>query len=147
MRYLFTISVTFLVILSSCSLINSESNKEIKELTVKVDSLSAKVVELTKQNKMQEDEISWIESEIVDVTKAKPTKTASTDNVTAVVAKPITKPAAATPVTKTPEKTVQDKQCQAITNSGKRCSRPAIEGSKYCLQHKEIYEPDIPQKK
>ncbi len=26
-------------------------------------------------------------------------------------------------------------RCAAITNSGKRCSRPAVAGSRYCRQH------------
>jgi hypothetical protein len=61
-------------------------------------------------------------------------------------AKPVVSSASTVKV-KEPEKIVVDRQCQAITSSGKRCSRTALEGSKYCNQHKQIYEPDIPQKK
>ena len=61
---------------------------------------------------------------------AKPAAMAKTPVVSS--SKPIVKP-------------VPDLQCIAITNTGKRCSRPALKDSKYCLQHKQIYEPDKPE--
>ena len=39
--------------------------------------------------------------------------------------------------TKVKEEKAIDQQCKAITKSGKRCSRKASKGSKYCWQHKK----------
>ena len=133
----------FLILLlfaaGSCSRSNPEYNMEIDFLTAKVDSLSALVDTLASQNKFQDDEISWLENQIVELNKSKEIKPAAlaSKGKPAVQAKlPVVTPA------KTVEKAVPDLQCIAITNAGKRCSRPAITGSKYCLQHKQIYEPD-----
>lgn len=132
MRYLFISSVLLLFIFSSCSQLNMETNKKIMELSLKVDSLSSKIEELSAQNKLLEDEFTWIESEIVELTRLKHAKTET--------------PLAA-PSPKVTQKATPDWQCQAITNSGKRCSRAALKDSKYCWQHKQTYEPDKPEKK
>jgi hypothetical protein len=132
MRYMFFTPMIFLLILSSCSQSKMEMSNEIKELSIKVDSLSSKVDELTVQNKTQEEEISWIESEMGEISKLKKMK--------------IETPVAA-PVSKVTEKETVDWQCKAITNSGSRCSRAAVKGSKYCWQHKKTYEPDNPDQK
>jgi len=142
MKLIYIISVMLFFIFSSCSKFRSGMDSEVLDLTIKVDSLTSKVDEMAKQNKLQEDEISWLESELAEITKEKQAKPAAP----VAVAKPAASPSPA-PVVKTPDKVVQVKQCQAITNAGKRCSRPALEGSKYCEQHKQIYEPEIPQKK
>jgi len=135
----------FLIILlfaaGSCSRFNSGQNQntEIDFLSAKVDSLSSLVDTLASQNKFQDNEISWLENQIAEINKSNENKPAApaTKHKPAVQAKtPVV-----TPV-KTVEKADPDLQCIAITNAGKRCSRPAIKGSKYCLQHKQIYEPD-----
>jgi hypothetical protein len=137
MKKLFILPVIFLFILSSCSYFKMGQDDKIMELSSKVDSLMIKVDTLTKQNKLQEIEISWLELQIADLDKAGPTNTGPKINSPKAVSKP---------VVKTEPAPVEDLQCQAITNSGKRCSRPALKGSKYCLQHKQIYEPDMPGK-
>lgn len=43
-------------------------------------------------------------------------------------------PAAAAPPDQ-PDRKPPVVRCAAITNSGKRCSRPAVPGSRYCRQH------------
>ncbi len=141
MRKLSIIPVILLLIFSSCSQLNKSD--KIKELSLKVDSLSLKVDELSEQNRSLEEEFSWIESEMVELSKLKQEKMAT----------PLAYPSAKanrnsnTPEkAKTTEKTIQDGQCEAITNSGKRCSRVALKGSKYCWQHKKTYEPEIPKK-
>jgi hypothetical protein len=139
MKKLYVIPAILLFTLGSCSQFRMGQGDELTELSSKVDSLITKVDKLTEQNKLQDSEISWLELQIADFDKdkdkEKPTKPASP----ATVSKPVSKP-----VVKTDPAPVEDLQCQAITNSGKRCSRPALKGSKYCLQHKQIYEPDIP---
>jgi len=119
-----------LFILSSCD--QSKMSNEIKELSYKVDSLSSKVDELSEQNKMMEEEFTWIENELIGFSQLKQS----------LKEKPVSAPAAKVTV-----KAVPDWQCLAITNSGSRCSRPALKGSKYCWQHKKTYEPDSPEKK
>ncbi len=141
MRNLRIVPVILLLVFSSCSQFNKSD--EIKELSLKVDSLSSKVDELSEQNRSLEEEFSWIESEMVELSKLKQEKMAT----------PLASPSAkatgnakTTQKAKASENTIQDGQCQAITNSGKRCSRVALKGSKYCWQHKETYEPEIPKK-
>jgi hypothetical protein len=107
-------------------------NSKIGELSYRVDSLSAKVEELTTLTGLQDEELMWIQNELAELKKTKEVKTAT--------------PLAA-PASKTATKEADDTQCQAITNSGKRCSRTALKGSDYCWQHKETYEPDLPAKK
>lgn len=124
------ISVIVLFIFSSCS--QSKMSNEIKELSYKVDSLSSKVDELNEQNKMMEEEFTWIENELVGFSQLKQS----------IKEKPVSAPAA-----KVTEKAVADWQCLAITNSGSRCSRPALKELKYCWQHKKTYEPYSPEKK
>jgi hypothetical protein len=129
MKYLFVIP-GMLFLLSSCSLF--QKNEEMKALTKKVDSLSVKVDELATMNKALDEEFTWMENELVRISTENKSKT------TAGVPVASDKVAVKEPV---------DWQCQAITNSGKRCSRPAVEGSKYCWQHKKTYEPDKPENK
>ncbi len=143
MKHLYIYSVIlFLLVLSSCSQSNLDMNTKIYELSLKVDSLSLKVNELAKQNNDLEIELSWLENEIGDISKLKQAKM----NAPLSLSKPASTPVS-TPKVKAPDQTVADGQCQAITNSGKRCSRTALKGSKYCYQHKQIYEPDLPAKK
>lgn len=130
MRNISLISFIALFIFSSCS--QSKMSNEIKELSYKVDSLTQKVDELSEQNKMMEEEFTWIENELFAFSQLK---------------KSIKEPSVSTPAVKVTEKAVPDWQCLAITNSGSRCSRPALKGSKYCWQHKKTYEPDSPEKK
>lgn len=141
MRYFLIISVLQLLFFSSCSHISNSD--EIKELSMKVDSLSSKVDELSKQNRILEEEFSWIEGEMVELSKLKQEKmvTPFTSPTTKATGYSQTAKKA-----KSAEKPISDGQCLAITNSGKRCSRVAVKGSKYCWQHKETYEPEIPQK-
>jgi hypothetical protein len=124
MRYIFIVT-GMILLFSSCSLF--KSSDEIKALTLKVDSLSAKVAELSLQNKALDEEFTWMENELVRL---------STENKSKAVA------AVPVPAAKVAEKETKDWQCKAITNSGKRCSRPALDGSKYCWQHKKTYEPE-----
>ena len=131
MRYIYIISLTLIFVLSSCSQLNK--NNEMMELSAKVDSLSSKVDSLSAQNKMMEDEFTWIENELVDLHKLKSAKSETTAK---------TEQAVTVPATKAAEKPTNDWQCQAITNAGTRCSRPAVKDSKYCWQHKKTYEPD-----
>lgn len=119
-----------LLTMSSCSLFQ---NKEIKTLSTKVDSLTRIVDTLTKQNKILDDEFTWVENELIKLNAVK--KTAAAPSVSA--------PASNT-VSAVAPKPVKDWQCIAITSSGKRCSRPAVEGSSYCWQHKKTYEPNAP---
>jgi len=148
------ISIIFVILLfvaGSCSQFKPGQRAELNELSAKVDSLKILLDSLSAQNKFQDDEISWLEIQIGDLTKMKESKPEA--KVTAakpVAVKPPAKPAASakTPAvssSKTIEKAPPDLQCIAITNTGKRCSRPALNGSKYCNQHKEIYEPDKPE--
>jgi len=129
MRYIFIVS-GMLFLFSSCTLF--QKSDEIKKLTEKVDSLTQKVDELSAQNKTLDEEFTWIENELVTLNSVKKSKPEE----------PVAKP-----VAKVAEKETKDWQCKAITNSGKRCSRPALEGSKYCWQHKKTYEPESPAKK
>ena len=148
MKNIFLLLGISLLVMSSCSRFNMGQSAELIELSAKVDSLTTLVDTLSAQNKFQDDEISWLEIQIGDLTKMKGSK----PEAKATAAKPeavktATKPAALTKTpavssSKTIEKAPADLQCIAITNTGKRCSRPALEGSKYCLQHKQIYEPD-----
>lgn len=128
MRHILTLSVIIFLILNSCSQSNLGMSNEIMELTLKVDSLTSKIEELTEQNKMQEDELTWIQGEMTELNKLKKAKAEM----------PL---AAASPQVVT--KPIPDWQCLAITNSGSRCSRAALKGSKYCWQHKKTYEPEI----
>ena len=132
MRHLYVIFLLLLFISSSCSQLNSEMNSKIRELSSRVDSLSGKVEELTTLTELQDEELMWIQNELAELKKTKEVKTAT--------------PIAAS-ASKTAAKEADDTQCQAITNSGKRCSRTALKGSDYCWQHKETYEPDLPAKK
>lgn len=45
------------------------------------------------------------------------------------------KPQATAPAPDQPDRKPPVVRCAAITNSGKRCSRPAAPGSRYCRQH------------
>ena len=108
-------------------------SNEIMALSIKVDSLTLKIDELSERNKMLEEEFTWIENEIAEVSSLKQDKTS-------------TSTAAVEPATKVVQKATPDWQCLAITNSGSRCSRPAVKDSKYCWQHKKTYEPDKPEK-
>jgi hypothetical protein len=128
-------------IVSSCSQPDAELNNKIKELSFRIDSLSLKIDSVIKRNKAQENEITWIESAIADLAGKKQLK--------AIPKVPVSKPATIVkPTSEIPvsEQVAPVSQCEAITNSGKRCSKPAVEGSKYCAFHKEIYEPVIPKK-
>jgi regulator of replication initiation timing len=138
MKYIYIIPV-LLFIFSSCS---QKTDEQIMELSLKVDSLSVKVDKLAEKNNALEIEILMLENKITDSDNTKQVKTDSP----VPAAKPVASSASSANV-KEPEKIVVDRQCQAIISSGKRCSRTALEGSKYCNQHKLIYEPDIPQKK
>jgi hypothetical protein len=153
MRNISVVSGILILLLSSCSQFKLGQNDKLDELTAKVDSLMVVSDSLTSQNKFQDDEISWLANELVELKKTKSeTPAAMVTNPKQVApaslpAGPATKtagPATKTtvPATKSAVKAVADLQCIAITNSGKRCSRPALTGSKYCLQHKQIYEPD-----
>jgi outer membrane murein-binding lipoprotein Lpp len=124
MRYIFIIS-GILLLFNSCSLFQKQD--EIRQLSQKVDSLTIKVDELTEQNKALDEEFTWIENEFAKLNELKKS------NMAAQVS---------SPAPKVIIKETRDWQCKAITNSGKRCSRPALEGSKYCWQHKKTYEPD-----
>lgn len=139
MKKIVIISLSFLFVLSSCSLFTSKN--EILELSAKVDSLSLKSDKLAEKNNALEIEILMLKYKYDSVisTKSRPVSPllAATKAIT-----PSTAAKAEPVVTKK-----EDKQCQAITSSGKRCSLTVIEGSKYCSVHKPIYEPDIPQKK
>jgi TolA-binding protein len=136
MRHLYVIFLLLLFISSSCSQLNSEMNSKIRELSSRVDSLSEKVAELTTLTELQDEELLWLQNELAELKKTKEEKTAT----------PSATPLAA-PLSKTAAKETVDTQCQAITNSGKRCSRTALKGSDYCWQHKATYEPEIPAKK
>jgi len=136
MRHLYVIFLLLLFINSSCSQLNSEMNSKIWELSSRVDSLSGKVEELTTLTELQDEELMWLQNELVELKKNKEEKTAT----------PSATPLAA-PLSKTNVKEPVDTQCQAITNSGKRCSRTALKGSDYCWQHKATYEPETPAKK
>ena len=136
MRHLYVIFLLLLFISSSCSQLNSEMNSKIWELSSRVDSLSGKVEELTTLTELQDEELMWLQNELAELKKNKEEKTAT----------PSATPLAA-PLSKTAAKETVDTQCQAITNSGKRCSRTALKGSDYCWQHKATYEPEIPAKK
>ena len=136
MRHLYVIFLLLLFISSSCSQLNSEMNSKIRELSSRVDSLAGKVAELTTLTELQDEELLWIQNELAELKKTKEGKTAT----------PSATPLAA-PLSKTAAKEPVDTQCQAITNSGKRCSRTALKGSDYCWQHKATYEPEIPAKK
>ena len=136
MRHLYVIFLLLLFISSSCSQLNSEMNSKIWELSSRVDSLSGKVEELTTLTELQDEELMWLQNELVELKKNKEEKTAT----------PSATPLAA-PLSKTAAKETLDTQCQAITNSGKRCSRTALKGSDYCWQHKATYEPETPAKK
>jgi TolA-binding protein len=111
-------------------------NSKIRELSSRVDSLSVKVEELTTLTELQDEELLWIQNELAELKKTKEEKTATSS------ATPL-----AAPLSKTAAKETVDTQCQAITNSGKRCSRTALKGSDYCWQHKATYEPEMPAKK
>lgn len=128
MRYIFVFS-GMLFLLTSCSFF--QKSDEIDQLTKKVDSLTTKVAELSEQNKALDEEFTWMENELVRLTSAKQSAVATTATESA---------------TKVAVKETKDWQCKAITNSGNRCSRPALEDSKYCWQHKKTYEPDKPDK-
>ncbi len=106
------------------------------ELSARVDSLSTQVAALNELTELQDEELMWLQNELAELKKVKAEKQASSS------ATPL-----AAPLSKTAVKEVVDTQCQAITNSGKRCSRTALKGSNYCWQHKATYEPDIPAKK
>ncbi len=137
MKYIYIIPV-LLFIFSSCS---QKTDEQIMELSLKVDTLSAKVDKLAEKNNALEIEVLMLEDKMAGSDKVEQAKTDSpVPEVKPVVS------SASTAKVKEPEKIVADRQCQAITSSGKRCSRTALEGSKYCLQHKQIYEPDIPKK-
>jgi hypothetical protein len=130
MKYTFILALVISV-LSSCSMF---PNQEVKVLSAKVDSLARIIDTLTQQNKTLDEEFTWIENELVNLSTAQPQKSKTVTTIAApatqtetVVAKP-----------------ANDWQCQALTSSGKRCSRPTIEGSKYCWQHKKTYEPNNP---
>lgn len=148
MKYICIISAILLLMSSSCSNSRMEMSNEIKELSAKVDSLTLKVDELSEQNRMQEEEISWISTEMLEMAKIEKEKMAAS-------ALPSAKASGKSKATinskaavnkKSPEKAATDGQCLAITTAGKRCSRIAVKGSKYCWQHKETYEPEIPSK-
>ncbi len=141
MKYKFIVPV-ILLFLSSCS---QKMNEQVMELSFKVDSLSAKVNKLAEKNNALEIEVLLLESKMADSSKLKLSK----KDAPLTASKPISSavsPTVATTKVITPEKQAIDRQCQAITSSGKRCSRTALEGSKYCYQHKQIYEPEVPKK-
>lgn len=152
MRNIFAFFLVLLFISSSCSQLNSEMNSKIWHLNSKIDSLSGKVEELTTLTELQDEELMWLQNELAELKKAKggsdlTSFTPSATPLTKPLATPSGKPSAkpAVPVSKTTGK--EDTRCLALTNSGKRCSRTALEGSDYCWQHKEIYEPEMPEKK
>lgn len=131
MKYTCIFSVLLLIMLSSCSQSRKEMNAQVNELIQKVDTLSSKVDVLTDQNRLLDEEISWLENEIVDLNRSKPANPA------------ISTP---TPTAKTSGKQAKTGQCKALTSSGSRCSRVALNGSEYCWQHIKIYEPDRAEK-
>lgn len=133
MKYIFNLA-GILFLLSSCSLFQ---NKEVKVLSAKVDSLTRIVDTLNKQNKILDEEFTWIENELVKINSVKQSQIPD-------IARKAVVPGSQAPAVITKE--TNDWQCQALTSSGKRCSRPAIEGSKYCWQHKKTYEPNSPVK-
>ncbi len=142
MKPIVIISALLLFVFSSCDQLNKEVNSKIMDLTLRVDSLTQKVDELTKKNNALEVELLWLENELGDIDQFKKEKTVQP----AKVAKPIAaKPS--TPKANATEKQAPDLQCIAITNANKRCSKQAMQGSKYCYQHKQTYEPVIPGKK
>jgi outer membrane murein-binding lipoprotein Lpp len=134
MKYTYIFLVLLLIMLSSCSQSRKDMNARVNELMQKVDTLSSKVDMLTEQNSLLDEEISWLENEIVDLNRAKPANPAN--------------PAAAVsaPATKTSGKQVKSGQCKALTSTGSRCSRIALNGSEFCWQHIKIYEPDRSEK-
>ena len=136
MRHLYVIFLILLFVSSSCSQLNSKMNSKMWELSARVDSLSTQVAALNELTELQDEELMWLQNELAELKKVKAEKQASSS------ATPL-----AAPLSKTAVKEVVDTQCQAITNSGKRCSRTALKGSNYCWQHKATYEPDIPAKK
>ena len=144
MRHLYAFFLILLFISSSCSQLNSEMNSKTWLLSSRVDSLSLKVEELSTLTELQDEELLWLQNELAELKKTKDGKTAAPSATP--LAKPLAAPLAA-PISKTAVKEVVDTQCQAITNSGKRCSRTALKGSNYCWQHKATYEPEMPAKK
>jgi len=136
MRYLYVIALILLLFGSSCTQSRTEMSTQIWELTLKVDSLSAQVAELNELTVLQEEELLWLQNKLTDLNTEKQEKPA--------VASAKLRP---TPVIKAVKKEVADAQCEAITSSGQRCSRTALNGSLYCFQHKQIYEPEMPKKK
>jgi len=46
----------------------------------------------------------------------------------------------AEPAADAPDRKPPVVRCAAITNSGKRCSRPAVPGSRYCRQHQLAHQ-------
>lgn len=85
MKYIFTLC-GIIILLSSCSLFQ---NKEIKVLTSKVDSLTKIVDTLKQQNKMLDEEFTWIENELVKLNSAKlPTNTQVAKAASAPVSQP-----------------------------------------------------------
>ena len=123
--------------LSSCT---QKMNEQIMDLSFKVDSLSAKVDKLAEKNNALEIEILMLESKQADSGNVRKAKM----DVPVSVSKPISS-TVSKPKVEVPEILANDRQCIAITGSGKRCSHTAVEGSKYCYQHKQIYEPEIPK--
>ena len=139
MRHIYVFFSMLLLLSISCSHVDSEMESQVWQLSARVDSLSGKVAELTTLTELQTDELQYLQDELMELKKLNGVKTAVS------TAKPAAQPPA--PVSKAAVKEVEDTQCQAITSSGKRCSRTALKGSKYCYQHKEIFEPEIPKKK
>ncbi len=130
MKYTFILALA-ISLLSSCSMF---PNQEVKVLSARVDSLARIIDTLTEQNKTLDEEFTWIENELVNINS----KQSQKPNVATTITTP------ATQTETVVAKPANDWQCQALTSSGKRCSRPAIEGSKYCWQHKKTYEPNNP---
>ncbi len=130
MKHTFILALVISV-LSSCSMF---PNQEVKVLSAKVDSLARIIDTLSQQNKTLDEEFTWIENELVNLSTAQPQKSKT----------PVAIAAPASQTEMVVAKPANDWQCQALTSSGKRCSRPAIEGSKYCWQHKKTYEPNSP---
>lgn len=136
MKYIFIIPL-LLLMLSSCT---QKMNEQIMDLSYKVDSLSAKVDKLAEKNNTLEIEVLMLESKQADSGNVKKAKMDTP--------LPVSKPLSSTvskPKVEVPEILANETQCIAITSSGKRCSRTAVEGSKYCYQHKQIFEPEIPK--
>ena len=138
MRHLYGFFLVLLFISSSCSYLNSDTDSKIWQLSARVDSLSEKVTELTTLTELQDEELQWLQNELLELNKTKDQKSAplnaSASNSTS-------------PQPKNAVKETEDTQCKALTNSGKRCSRTALKGSDYCWQHKATYEPEMPEKK